>query len=831
MANSFTISNSEKKYGYYTSSTLDGGTGNFAPSPNLCHIIIPISEFCGYSISVDYSAQYGFISEYKDGQYIKYCNNCNRVNGTPQDIQIPYDCEYLYLFIGENADDRIITINDFPSSSFQSINSSIISLNTSYQNLSDELDNVSSEVSNLDKRLYGGEEPVSANVSSSGEINFTPIVLSEDDDELELFVRPDSSMTSQNLGGYSFSKAFSSITVALGIYYGGIGLRADDQTWLFGPSLVIDTSKVIKIKYVSGNIELYEADVLKSTYTGQKTVTLYGLGEQNNSYGKWHGLINKFNYTHDGITTSLFDLPGFSHNEGVEITNIPINGDVQNLQNSVTTLNEEIDSILGEVSYKYTFNGTDTKADLTTPITLHKNGDYIKFKILSCESDVPDNKFYGFSHGTTDTSVAIAFSSIPSCSIRATDSTWIASGVHANFIEHEFKIAYEDSKINVYVDENIVHTYNGQKDVVIGGFGYNKTYGYWTGSISDIEVNGEPYIISEHSLNSTIIQESSRGSILSKEEKTEIWSTALFEKTASQANFYYKISNGNYIKVPFKHRYSAFTEGAYPSFLDNWGIYVLQECEFANGSMLQTHTLFQGGEAELAIRCTDGVNNSIFSYVGGAAHGFENISSTENVRDIVMLLNGNRIAENSVISLQPVEKFEVFAKSLLYQAYTNTNPFAEVVKHWVFIDNKISITTSVKLLRSIEFTNAMFGMFCINRHLDADNTKPYIAGRAIKNNNQFIEYNVEDSWWQISPMPAIGKFDHDCSKISVFGDAQFGASMEILDATLKQHGGMAIGTNAGLAYNKIYFDLTGAYTPSSGEELKATQVWYLNKII
>jgi hypothetical protein len=36
---------------------------------------------------------------------------------------------------------------------------------------------------------------------------------------------------------------------------------------------------------------------------------------------------------------------------------------------------------------------------------------------------------------------------------------------------------------------------------------------------------------------------------------------------------------------------------------------------------------------------------------------------------------------------------------------------------------------------------------------------------------------------------------------------------------------MSMATNGGNPYNKVYFDLTGHYTPNVDDELYATQIW------
>lgn len=514
---------------------------------------------------------------------------------------------------------------------------------------------------------------------------------------------------------------------------------------------------------------------------------------------------------------------------------------LEDLDGQITTLDREVDSINSELNpikdrlnnfyYLYKFNKTNTKAVLNTPIRLSQNGDSIQFKIVKVgDIDTVQNQQYSFSYGSNNSRIAIGLSA-NSVYVRAADgSTWIALSKQptGGTTGKTIKISYESDVIKVYADSELLTTYNGQPAFELGCFGWNNTYGYWDGEISDIVVNGTPYILSEKSSTSTVT-EILVGSILSAEEKAEIQPVMMFEKTSTIANIFYKTSKGTYIGIPLEYRNKSYTTGQYPSFLDNWGIGQMKEYENAGGAMVQKHTLFQSGEAELAVELPRGDGEDGTVYVGGAAHGFEDIIVTDGEREIIMLMNGVRVGESDIVNLSAINKFEVFQHTELFQAYTNTNPWAEVTKHWIFTKDGLEITSRMKILRALPLERSQFGMFCIYRHLDGDAQKDYLAGRAVRDDRQFQIFNIEDGWWSISPTPQIGNKDHDCTKISVWGDAGYGFSLGIENASLKANGGMFIGTNGGQAYNKIYFDLTGSYTPQVDEELYATQRWYFNE--
>ena len=162
-------------------------------------------------------------------------------------------------------------------------------------------------------------------VASGGKITFDAITLSQDGDELEIEALPDTTVDNQGHGGYAFTFGSTEGAIRVGLSTQQVCFRTDDNTWVYGPTGTTGDAtsynpKKVKIKYTGGNIEVYTNDVLRTTYTGQKTATIKGIGSQTmTDYGKWFGKIYKFNYTHNGVTTALMDLPNFSYNSDVTI--------------------------------------------------------------------------------------------------------------------------------------------------------------------------------------------------------------------------------------------------------------------------------------------------------------------------------------------------------------------------------------------------------------------------------------------------------------------------------------------------------------------------------
>lgn len=292
------------------------------------------------------------------------------------------------------------------------------------------------------------------------------------------------------------------------------------------------------------------------------------------------------------------------------------------------------------------------------------------------------------------------------------------------------------------------------------------------------------------------------------------------KKDATSLIVFFANKKGSYIAYPLVKRYKDFQEGVYPSFLDNWGIENVSEYALSNGEMSKKAQLFQNGEAELAINLPR-VDTEEDTYVGGNAHGFENIVSENNGREFVILVDNVKVNENDVFSLKSCSNVEVYQHSKLYQAYSNSNPFADVTKKWVFYEGKVSITTTVKMLRDMSIHQAQFGMMCVYRRLNGKSGEPYLTNKAIKDTKPYQTFIIEDNW----NVPELRSIDHDACRVIEFGDYGLGFIMEIENDNRKANGGMFVHNNGTGAYNKIYFDLTGDYQASKGEILKATQTW------
>lgn len=311
---------------------------------------------------------------------------------------------------------------------------------------------------------------------------------------------------------------------------------------------------------------------------------------------------------------------------------------------------------------------------------------------------------------------------------------------------------------------------------------------------------------------------------LSKEHIEQVVNTSsnpmFVKKDFTSLTVFFANKKGSYIAYPLVKRYEDFQEGVYPSFLDNWGIENVSEYTIDNGIMSKKAQLFQNGEAELAINLPR-FDTEANTYVGGHAHGFENIVNADNGREFAIFVDNVKVNEDDDFSLKSCSKIEVYQHSTLCQAYSNSNPFADVTKKWVFYEGEVSITTTVKMLRDMSIRQAQFGMMCVYRRLNGNSEESYLTNKAVKDTMPYKTFAVEDNW----NVPELRSKDHDACRVIEFGDYGLGFIMEIEDDNRKTNGGMFVHNNGTGAYNKIYFDLTGAYQAKKDELLYATQIW------
>lgn len=231
-----------------------------------------------------------------------------------------------------------------------------------------------------------------------------------------------------------------------------------------------------------------------------------------------------------------------------------------------------------------------------------------------------------------------------------------------------------------------------------------------------------------------------------------------------------------------------------------------------------------GSEAELAINVPDG-NNTNLKYVGGYEHGFDVIiTDSSNDRNFRLIVDNQLIGELDTLTLQSAGKITIQSNEYLYQAYTNTNPFATAYKEIEFSDNGIFVSNKVTMLRNMDFNGAQFGMMCLWRRYQGNTSNPYLINKAIANDAPFHIYDVDDDWKESGIRGIIGTTTYDRTKITEYGELGIGFALRVVESNIKPNGGMNVWHNGG-GFDKIYFDLTGSYAAQQNDVLYAKVEW------
>ena len=539
--------------------------------------------------------------------------------------------------------------------------------------------------------------------------------------------------------------------------------------------------------------------------------------------------IGKIRKVTNGIQSDTPKTYGNSGISGVEIGEISIvENEFVNMKNNISAVN-----IFNDWGVRIVGN-SNSFVDLKSQIVLAENGDSLEITFGEIRAEGMLSGGYAFTNDTASDEVRGIFISKNQFGLRADNGTWIRTVISQPMDFATLKIEYANDSISYYVNNTLIGTYDGLLTLTTSGFGrgvVSQFLTYWNGDIIAVKHNGNVLDLRNVSTFGTNTYAYRLNGFLTDAQNQALQASKpnlLVAKTTTIMTIYKKLPNGKYVGYPYEYRQRNYAADAYPSYFDNWGIGRPSIYEYNNGAMVRTVYLFDGAEAELAVNLPRGDGQTGAVYVGGGMHGFENIhTNTDGSRKFVILIDKKRYAEDSTFNLMPFETIEILQETGLVQAYTNTNEWATATKHWFFDYNGLRITTSLEITRALQFSQAQFGMFGVERHWDGVTANDYLTNRAIKNNVPYIPFVVTDDWESVSANNQLRVNDKDCTRIAAYGDHDMGVALEIQDATTKPNGGMSMRTNGGQPYNKMYFDLTGSYLPTVGEILKATQIWHI----
>ena len=288
-------------------------------------------------------------------------------------------------------------------------------------------------------------------------------------------------------------------------------------------------------------------------------------------------------------------------------------------------------------------------------------------------------------------------------------------------------------------------------------------------------------------------------------------------KTSNELKVFYKRASQDYICYHLYKRYmdwnqSVADDGTNPNYYDNWGIEMLTQESYNNGVFKTIRNLYLEGETELALQIKGE------AYIGGKAHGYENISKTDGIRDFQIFINGTLIGETSE-SQGIFDNIEINMRTLLSRMQTKTN-ICQANKQWIFSKDGLRINIGIKfLVEDLEVAHCQMPMLlCLRK-----NGNLQITDKAVKGNNIYKIYDVSEDNWVDEPanMPLRAR-SKDAKYIREWSD-DFSFTLSIEEATYKEGGGMFVTTNQG-AYNKIYNDI-GSYTTNTNDVVSSNAIF------
>lgn len=498
---------------------------------------------------------------------------------------------------------------------------------------------------------------------------------------------------------------------------------------------------------------------------------------------------------------------------------------LEKVSSSLSVLTKESQSIIASVKTlnrenNYIFKG-DSYVQLSEPIILQQDGDSIELGL----SDIPSSDMVGVGqgftlagdHATLWRGIGVLQKNIR---VRLDDGTWAAlDAQRVNAIPTMIlKISYENGNIVTYADGVAVNTYEGQGSLTIKRFGQGLDGVYWNGRINYIKVNDSFYDLGEKGIfynmgnDASFLRQSEKEVLYGKEEM-------YVEKTAGLLTVYVRRPNGGYIGYPLT--YNLNTQSGV--FCDQWGMKKVFSASLVNGQMINNGNLFYNSEAELAMKLSI-EGSSVF--VGGVMHGYENIvggtqaGGDGTAREITFIVDNEKVAEDSVISLKPCKMIDVIQHTYLYPHDKNASPFADVVKAWKFSKDGLDITTKMNVNKEMTFLNCYFGMFGVLRRWGGSSANPYLVNSIIKNDEPYRVFDVSDGW---SNFP-LSSIDKACTKMTAYGEMGYGFSIEIENSNIDIAGMMCSHNNN--PYNKLYYGFaTDANPLNFSGEWHATQKW------
>jgi len=471
---------------------------------------------------------------------------------------------------------------------------------------------------------------------------------------------------------------------------------------------------------------------IAKTDSSESYYSVLMVGTSNSTVGTYTATVSEDCY----IVISYYTVTSISVQSVSTITSLK--EDTTSLKTYATDI-LDLQNQLGSVvldSYYY-INSEENSIDIDT-ITLYEDGDSIE-TVVDPLYDTSSQAF-PFTKGGSSSGIGFGVSR-GYVSLRLDNSTWAFSNFDiSSYVpssgSFKVKIAYENSVINLYVDDTLVSTYNGQGTVNLSKIGTSYTASgttyYWVGKLYSFVYTSGGVSISLERLSGFTLND--LGMTCVKDYSDVLLPKIHVSATESNVAVYFKITGNTYGKLDVGHEVNTGTdetsESARNPNTDYWrinsygGLYT-----YADGTFTSLSTsIIVAAENEFAIAFAGMNTYSGSGDFTGGYHGNERIDLNDDCY-VSFIVNGVEYTISELVAIGEID-CDTFAYRELSELYTSYNylslqthtAFAKHLKLTTFGNNGYKTRNYVKLdlsnldATSLTINTAFTGLVCIHKN-------------------------------------------------------------------------------------------------------------------
>ena len=452
----------------------------------------------------------------------------------------------------------------------------------------------------------------------------SPISLSENGDFIQFYVDDIGTIDTIHNQQYAFTTKSNYAGAAIGISNSELTISSKDGTWISGNgdgygSISINLKgKTVKIAYENNKINVYANNESIHQFNSQPVLEISGFGMYlpGSSERYWDGVVSNII-----VNGNKYDIDSNSNDSTIQAETIGTfltEDEQKELQ-----VAENIGELLGDLKWGIKLNGVNSYFELKENIILSTNGDSLEIGLWTNEKGLISNTgnhgysfaknpiLNGIGLGVSTTSFALRLDEVSGWPILKTSMSPISN--------QTIRVEYVNNTIEFYRNGNLEQTYNGQGTMTLSSFGHGSdTYGYWSGIIYYIKVNGE-YI---DLVNQTVRHNAEiyRDSGIVSDENAHALLQPIKIVGLSDSDFHVYVLNrstGKYLIHTFHHYYG--TNSINGNDVVTWDIWNADSVLDENGE-----NVFQGNINMIyKIGKVNGVDATTEGYHVGSAHGCE----------------------------------------------------------------------------------------------------------------------------------------------------------------------------------------------------------------